>query len=64
MNNTKTLMNSYGDPQNNWSLGIFHCGIDIDSWTETPNCDDIRNVLDGDAVISKISSWETNGFIQ
>jgi len=57
-------MNSYGDPQNNWSLGIFHCGIDIDSWTETPNCDDIRNVLDGDAVISKISSWETNGFIQ
>lgn len=36
MNSTKTLMNSYGDPQNNWDLGSFHCGIDFDAWTEPP----------------------------
>ncbi len=36
MNSTKTLMNSYGDPQNSWSSGSFHCGIDLDSWTEPP----------------------------
>ncbi len=36
MNSTKTLMNSYGDPQNDWSLGRFHCGLDFDSMTEPP----------------------------
>lgn len=35
MNSTKTLMNSYGDPQNAWGEG-FHCGVDIDAWTESP----------------------------
>ena len=52
MNFTKTLMASYGDQVNGW--GEFHAGIDIDSWTETPNCDDIRSVLDGDVVISNM----------
>ena len=36
MNSTKTLMNSYGDPQNNWYSGSFHGGLDFDAWTEPP----------------------------
>ena len=64
MNKTKTLMNSYGDPQNDWSLGIFHTGIDIDSQTETPNCDDVLSVLDGAAIVSEMSSWESGGHLQ
>jgi hypothetical protein len=51
MNSTKTLMNSYGDPQNNWDEMLFHCGIDIDSYTESPIASDVRCVIN-DAVIS------------
>ncbi|OPX31882.1 MAG: hypothetical protein B1H09_01785, partial [Gemmatimonadaceae bacterium 4484_173] len=51
MDSTKTLMNSYGDPQNNWYSGLFHGGIDIDSHTESPICSDVRCVIDN-AVIS------------
>ncbi|MCD4776339.1 MAG: hypothetical protein K8S15_09860, partial [Candidatus Aegiribacteria sp.] len=51
MDSTKTLMNSYGDPQNDWSLGMFHAGVDFDSHTESPPCYDVRCVID-DAVIS------------
>ena len=36
MNSSKTLLNSYGDPQNDWTLGSFHCGIDLDYLTEPP----------------------------
>jgi len=52
MNNTKTLMASYGDPVNGW--GEFHAGIDIDANTESPSCDEVRSVLDGDVVISNM----------
>ncbi len=51
-NATKTLLNSYGEP-NTWIDGRFHAGIDIDSQTETGgNGDEIRSVIDG--VISDI----------
>lgn len=33
MKKTKTLMNSYGDPNGSWADRQFHCGIDIDSHT-------------------------------
>ena len=36
MDSSKTLMNSYGDPQNSWYSGSFHCGLDFDAWTEPP----------------------------
>lgn len=51
MNFTKTLMNSYGDPQNDWDKGKSHCGLDFDSHTESPVCSDVRCVIDN-AVIS------------
>ncbi|MCD4775137.1 MAG: M23 family metallopeptidase, partial [Candidatus Aegiribacteria sp.] len=52
MNFTKTLMTSYGDPVNGW--GEFHAGIDIDANTESPSCDEVRSVIDGDVVISNM----------
>ncbi|PIE52421.1 hypothetical protein CSA37_06445 [Candidatus Fermentibacteria bacterium] len=53
MNYTKTLLNSYGDPQNNWELKRFHCGIDIDSHTEDPICTAVRCVINN----ATISHW-------
>lgn len=41
----KTLMNSYGDPCNDW--GTFHAGIDIDENTEATNGDCVRSVING-----------------
>ncbi|MCD4701275.1 MAG: hypothetical protein K8S24_05390 [Candidatus Aegiribacteria sp.] len=47
MNQTKTIMNSYGEP-NTWSERRFHSGIDIDALTETGgDGDEVRCVING-----------------
>lgn len=45
MSYAKTLMNSYGDPCNDW--GTFHAGIDIDENTEATNGTYVRCVING-----------------
>ncbi len=67
METTKTLMNSYGDP----NVSIFHTGIDIQH--ETTGCDQVRCVYGYDdvsapdepnVVISEIYLDVTKGFDQ
>lgn len=57
---TKTLMNSYGDP-NTWLTGTFHSGIDID-WQTEPYGGAVRSVIDG--VISYIDDDYSAGYEQ
>jgi hypothetical protein len=49
MNETKTLMNGYGDRNNGWDE--FHGGIDIDNTTGFFDCKEVRCVDDGYATI-------------
>ena len=67
METTKTLMNSYGDP----NVDIFHTGIDIQY--ETTGCDQVRCVYgyddvsapgEPDVVISDIFEGFKDGFSQ
>jgi len=68
MYQTKTLMNSYGDPNGSWADRKFHCGIDIDSHTSSPNCTDVRCVHgeEGveDVVISRMFEEFFDGYLQ
>jgi hypothetical protein len=58
MNSTKTLMNSYGDPNGSWSDGMFHSGVDFDALTEPPLGTTLVRCVHGEAgspvVISRI----------
>ncbi|MCD4848209.1 MAG: hypothetical protein K8R76_08465, partial [Candidatus Aegiribacteria sp.] len=61
-NATKTLLNSYGEP-NTWSEGRFHAGIDIDSQTESGgDGDEVRCVIDG--VVTEIRDFYIGGITQ
>lgn len=65
MYQTKTLMNSYGDPNGSWSDLKFHCGIDIDSLTAQSECEEVRCVhgeAGQEVVVSEIFSVYHRGF--
>ncbi|MCK5787226.1 MAG: VCBS repeat-containing protein [Candidatus Sabulitectum sp.] len=47
MSNSRTIMNSFGDPNGDWAFGTFHGAIDIDATTGDPDCNQVRCVDDG-----------------
>ncbi|MEA3265456.1 MAG: FG-GAP-like repeat-containing protein, partial [Candidatus Fermentibacteria bacterium] len=51
MNISRTLMNSYGDLNGDWTFSTFHAGIDIDATTGYLDCDEVRCVDDGYATL-------------
>ncbi|MCD4849087.1 MAG: M23 family metallopeptidase, partial [Candidatus Aegiribacteria sp.] len=67
MNQTKTIMNSYGDPNGSWANQFFHCGIDIDE--QSASCDEVRCVHGNEAlgefvVVSKRLEGFSKGYSQ